>query len=153
MSVDSSGSAVDILVDAVSELDSSLSKAQETNNTQAVAIQSLNTATNNLYALIAQLQNQIATLSSKVNTIENQQEIGQTSNWWGNGSFDNTVSNIVDGRVGSSAVAISGQAARISLNLETTSNLAEGDWTPATNVSVSIPVNNEDAQFFRMGFE
>ena len=153
VSVESSGSAVDILVDAVSELDSSLYQTQQTNHTQAVAIQSLNTARNDLYALIAALQNQITTLSSKVNALENHQNMGQTTNWWDDAeNFENIASNLVDGRVGSTVVSVSRGQASLQMNLETTSNLTEG-WEPATNVNVVIPVGESDSQFFRMGFE
>ena len=153
VSVESSGSAVDILVDAVSELDSSLYQTQQTNHTQAVAIQSLNTARNDLYALIAALQNQITTLSSKVNAQENHQNMGQTTNWWDDAeNFENIASNLVDGRVGSTVVSVSRGQASLQMNLETTSNLTEG-WEPATNVNVVIPVGESDSQFFRMGFE
>ena len=60
---------------------------------------------------------------------------------------------VEDGRIGSKAVSVENNMASIQMNLQTTSNLVEGVWDPATNVNIIIPVNNQGAQFFRMGLE
>ena len=92
-----------------------------------------------IYQLITSLQ----ALSTRVTTIE-------TSS-----ASEGTVTEemVQDGRVGSTAFAVHNNTASIQMNLETTTNLAHGDWSPSTNVNIVIPVNGESTQFFRMDFE
>ncbi|MFL2877005.1 MAG: hypothetical protein ACJZ86_04050 [Pontiellaceae bacterium] len=110
---------------------------------QEVQIASLNNTTNDLYSLIANLQNQIDTLSARVTTLESSS----------NSTAAVTSEMVEDGRVGSTAFSVHNNTASIQMNLETTTDLVHGDWSPSTNVNIVIPVNGESTQFFRMDFE
>ena len=92
-----------------------------------------------IYELIVSLQ----ALSTRVTTLETSSTSGGTV----------TEEMVQDGRVGSTAFAVHNNTASIQMNLETTSNLTEGAWSPSTNVNIVIPVNGESTQFFRMDFE
>ena len=129
VSVGSSGTAIDRIEQEFSD--------------QEVQIASLNNTTNDLYSLIADLQNQIDTLSARVTTLESSS----------NSPAAVTSEMVEDGRVGSTAFAVHNNTASIQMNLETTTDLAHGDWSPSTNVNIVIPVNGESTQFFRMDFE
>ena len=128
-SVGSSGTAIDRIEQEFSD--------------QEVQIASLNNTTNDLYSLIADLQNQIDTLSARVTTLESSS----------NSTAAVTSEMVEDGRVGSTAFSVHNNTASIQMNLETTTDLAHGDWSPSTNVNIVIPVNGESTQFFRMDFE
>ena len=92
-----------------------------------------------IYELIVSLQ----ALTTRVTTLETSSTSGGTV----------TEEMVQDGRVGSTAFAVHNNTASIQMNLETTSNLTEGAWSPSTNVNIVIPVNGESTQFFRMDFE
>ena len=91
---------------------------------------------------IHSLQIIIANLLTRIETLES-----------GTNAVAVTAEMVEDGRIGSKAVSIENNMASIQMNLQTTSNLVEGVWDPATNVNIMIPVNNQGAQFFRMGLE